>query len=66
MAALSHPDAARRIHADGIDVLVDLVGGAGNGRPEILALRPAPVQVHFLGYPASVGSALVDYFVADG
>lgn len=65
LAALSHADAARRIHADGIDVLVDLVGGAGNGRPEILALRPAPVQVHFLGYPATVGAALVDYFVGD-
>ena len=65
VAALSHADAARRIHADGIDVLVDLVGGAGNGRLEILALRPAPVQVHFLGYPATVGRALVDYFVAD-
>jgi predicted O-linked N-acetylglucosamine transferase (SPINDLY family) len=65
VAALSHADAARRIHADGIDVLVDLVGGAGNGRPEILALRPAPVQVHFLGYPATVGAALVDYFVGD-
>lgn len=65
LASLGHADAARRIHADGIDVLVDLVGGAGNGRLEILALRPAPVQVHFLGYPATVGRALVDYFVAD-
>jgi predicted O-linked N-acetylglucosamine transferase (SPINDLY family) len=65
VAALGHADVARRIHADGIDVLVDLVGGAGNGRLEILALRPAPVQVHFLGYPATVGRALVDYFIAD-
>ena len=65
LAALSHADAARRIHEDGIDVLVDLVGGAGNGRPEILALRPAPVQAHFLGYPATVGAALVDYFLGD-
>ncbi|MET0552428.1 MAG: hypothetical protein ABW221_05290, partial [Vicinamibacteria bacterium] len=65
VSALSHADAARRIHGDGIDVLVDLVGGAGNGRPEILALRPAPVQAHFLGYPASVGATLVDWFVAD-
>jgi predicted O-linked N-acetylglucosamine transferase (SPINDLY family) len=65
LAATGHADAARRIHADGIDVLVDLVGGAGNGRLEILGLRPAPVQVHYLGYPATVGRALVDYFVAD-
>ena len=65
LASASHADAARRIHADGIDVLVDLVGGAGHGRLEILGLRPAPVQVHFLGYPATVGRPLVDYFVAD-
>ncbi len=65
VSALGHAEVARRVHADGIDVLVDLVGGAGNGRLEILALRPAPVQVHFLGYPATVGRALVDYFVAD-
>src|SRR6185369_5344757 len=53
ITALSAVDAGRRINADGIDVLVDLMGHAGNARPEILALRPAPVQVHYLGYPGS-------------
>ena len=66
VAPLSHADAARRIHAAGVDILVDLVGGAGNGRLEICALRPAPVQVHFLGYPATTGAAFIDYFIADG
>jgi len=65
VAQLSHAEAARRIHADGIHVLVDLVGGAGNGRLEILALRPAPIQVHFVGYPATTGASFIDYFIAD-
>src|SRR4030095_4778955 len=55
LAALTHADAARRIAADAIDVLVDLVGGAGNGRPEILALRPAPLRAPHLGHPAPAG-----------
>lgn len=62
---LSHAESARRIHAAGVDILVDLVGGAGNGRLEICALRPAPVQVHFLGYPATTGASFIDYFIAD-
>jgi predicted O-linked N-acetylglucosamine transferase (SPINDLY family) len=65
LLSASHAEAARRIHADGVDVLVDLVGGAGNGRLEILALRPSSVQVHFVGYPATTGASFVDYFIAD-
>ncbi|MGQ0701241.1 MAG: O-linked N-acetylglucosamine transferase, SPINDLY family protein [Panacagrimonas sp.] len=62
----SNPEqAARRIHADGIDILLDLVGFAGNGRPEILALRPAPVQVNYLGFPATMGAGLADFILAD-
>jgi predicted O-linked N-acetylglucosamine transferase (SPINDLY family) len=56
---------ARRIAADGIDVLVDLKGFTGSARPEIVALRPAPVQVNFLGYPGSMGAAFADYLIAD-
>jgi len=56
---------ARRIAADGIDVLVDLKGFTGAARPEIAALRPAPVQINFLGYPGSMGAAFADYLIAD-
>ncbi len=62
---LSHESIAERIANDGIDILVDLKGYTFGGRPEILALRPAPIQVHFLGYPATMGSDFVDYFIAD-
>jgi len=54
-------EAACRIHADGIQVLVDLAGYATNARLEVLAQRPAPVQCHYLGYPASLGADFVPY-----
>ncbi len=66
LTALSPAEAARRIHAAGIHVLVDLKGHVPGGRPEILALRPAPIQVAWLGYPGTMGAELVDYAVVDG
>jgi predicted O-linked N-acetylglucosamine transferase (SPINDLY family) len=56
---------ARRIRADGIDILVDLAGATTFAKPEILAARPAPVQVLYLGYPVSSGASFIDYLVAD-
>ena len=56
---------AARIAADGIHVLVDLKGYTGGGRPHIFALRPAPLQVNFLGYPGSMGATFIDYIIAD-
>jgi predicted O-linked N-acetylglucosamine transferase (SPINDLY family) len=46
-------------------VLVDLKGHTAGAPPSILALRPAPVQVHYLGYPATLGGELVDYLIGD-
>ena len=63
--SLSHAQAARRIHADGIDILIDLKGYTKDARTEILAHRPAPVQVNFLGYPGSMGADFIDYILAD-
>lgn len=48
-----------------IDIAVDLMGFTSGCRPGILAFRPAPVQVNFLGYPGTMGTAYVDYIVAD-
>jgi predicted O-linked N-acetylglucosamine transferase (SPINDLY family) len=57
--------AAEAIHADRIDMLVDLKGYTRDGRPEILTYRPAPIQVNYLGYPCTMGMDTVDYIVAD-
>ncbi|HVR98073.1 MAG TPA: hypothetical protein VMW27_15755, partial [Thermoanaerobaculia bacterium] len=64
LAAASPAEAARRIRADGIDLLVDLTGFAAGSRPAILALRPAPVQVVYL-YPGTLGGVFTDYFLGD-
>lgn len=65
MRALTTEHAARKIHADGIDILIDLKGYTAHTRSEILALRPAPVQVNYLGYPGTMGADFVDYLIGD-
>lgn len=62
---LGHAEAAQRIREDGIDILVDLKGYTRQARPEILAQRPAPIQVNWLGYPGSMGVDFMDYLIAD-
>jgi predicted O-linked N-acetylglucosamine transferase (SPINDLY family) len=63
--ALSAVDAAKRIVADEIDILVDLMGHTTNTRMGILALRPAPVVVGFLQFPGSSGADFTDYMLTD-
>lgn len=63
---LPHDDIARLIAASRIDILVDLKGFTQGARPEILAMRPAPIQVNWLGYPGSLGhERLADYLIGD-
>jgi protein O-GlcNAc transferase len=63
--ALSHRAAAELIHADKVDILVDLKGYTHHARPAISAYRPAPVQVSYLGYPATMGADFIDYIIVD-
>ncbi|MEA2993987.1 MAG: protein O-GlcNAc transferase [Alphaproteobacteria bacterium] len=48
-----------------IDIAVDLNGHTLDGRPGVLALRPAPIQVNYLGYPSTIGADFIDYVIAD-
>lgn len=57
--------AARAIADDALDVLVDLKGHTQGGRPGILVRRPAPVQVHYLGFPGPLAMPSIDALVAD-
>ena len=65
LTGLSNVEAATRIHADGIHVLVDLMGYTAYARSEIFALQPAPVQVSYLGYPGTLGLPSIPYILAD-
>jgi predicted O-linked N-acetylglucosamine transferase (SPINDLY family) len=57
--------AASRIRDDGIDVLVELKGHTAGNRLGILCRRPAPVQLHYLGFPGTLGLDAISHLVAD-
>jgi predicted O-linked N-acetylglucosamine transferase (SPINDLY family) len=63
---LSDEEAAKAINDDGIDILIDLKGFTEGTRTSILALRPASIQVNYLGYPGTLGPNLCDYIITDG
>jgi predicted O-linked N-acetylglucosamine transferase (SPINDLY family) len=58
-------EVATLMHAAQIDIAVDLMGLTGNSRQGILAHRPAPVQVNYLGFPGTMASPHIDYILAD-
>lgn len=62
---LSHLEAAQRINDDNVDILVDLTGYTEGQRLEIAALRPAPIQISYLGFPGTTGSDFFDYIFLD-
>ena len=65
VATLSDDELADAIHADGIDVLVDLIGHTGLPRLGVFCRRPAPVQVEWLGYLNTTGFTRMDFCFSD-
>ena len=61
----SDAQALRLIRERGIHILVNLNGYFGLARTDLFSLRPAPVQVNFLGFPGTLGAPYMDYLVAD-
>ncbi|MEK6263037.1 MAG: tetratricopeptide repeat protein [Planctomycetota bacterium] len=53
-----------RVVEDRVEVLIDVQGYSRDARPGVLLARPAPILIHYLGFPGTLGG-LVDYFVTD-
>lgn len=65
LSASTPLECAKKIREDEIDILIDLKGHTHGGRLDILAYRAAPVQMHWLGFPATTGAQFIQYFVGD-
>ena len=65
LTGLDHDAAARAIAQAGIDVVIDLKGHTRGNRLAVLARRPAPLQVTYLGFPGTTGASWIDVLVAD-
>jgi protein O-GlcNAc transferase len=65
VADQSYVATSQAIYNDGVDILIDLKGYTQGSRPQIMALRPAPIQVNWLGYPGTMGADCIDYIIAD-
>jgi predicted O-linked N-acetylglucosamine transferase (SPINDLY family) len=65
IGGLSGAQAAEKIRAAQIDILVNLNGYFGKHRMDVFAHRPAPLQVNYLGFPGTLGAPYIDYIIAD-
>jgi predicted O-linked N-acetylglucosamine transferase (SPINDLY family) len=62
---MSDQQAAEAVRGAGIDILVNLNGFFGDTRMGVFAQRPAPIQVNYLGFPATLGAPYIDYIIGD-
>ena len=64
-SSMNDADVAALIASKGIHILIDLNGHTLGARPAVLAIRPAPIQINYLGYIGSMGADFIDYVIAD-
>ncbi|MBS1723683.1 MAG: tetratricopeptide repeat protein [Armatimonadetes bacterium] len=62
---LDSAQASELVRQDGIDILIDLAGHTADGRLDVFAQRPAPVQLSWLGYSGTTGLSQFDALIAD-
>lgn len=65
LSARSAASMAQKIRDDEIQILFDLNGYTQNARPDLFALRPAPVQINSMGFPGTLGAGWYDYIHVD-
>ena len=65
LVLLSHEQAATKVARDRVNILIDLQGHTRGGRPEITAMRPAPIIVNYLIFAGTMGAAYMDYLISD-
>ena len=65
ITSMTDAEAARLIQDLDVDILVDLCGHTRGHRTGILARRPGDIRVNYLGLPATMGAAYMDYLIAD-
>ena len=65
ISRMSDDAVAQWVVARGVDILVNLNGFFGHHRNGVFALKPAPLQVNYLGFPGTMGADYMDYIIAD-
>ena len=65
ISKVSDLDAAKIIYREQIDILINLNGFFGTGRPVVFSYRPAGIQINYLGFPGTIGSKYIDYILCD-
>ena len=65
ISSMDDKEVCQLIQNDCIHILVDLAGHSKNNRIGIFEMKPAPVQVSYLGYPGTTGLSQIDYRLTD-
>lgn len=65
LAGQNYDEQAATIQKHGIDILIDLAGHTGHNGLQTMARKPAPLQISWLGYPATTGLTAMDYKISD-